>query len=454
MLKSVRAWSALAVLVAGMLLLISACGSDSNNDNNGGTPEPVDTEEARPTLTPVPPESIISPDQVLEKDAGITKHEELEWGWMFEITGPPEVQGFGQPTGDGVKIAVEEINAAGGFQVGDTIYTIKLIEHDTQSSVENTIAVARELITDDKVKIIFGPATLGEPEITPFTQANEVIHLCPCQQREQGALSSIDKAHGESQWAFQTLLPFSLLISQAGENFKVEYPDLHSIALICQNSATGRDICERTKTAYAAAGIQIVGDIQYFPVGTTDYRPYLTSLQSGDPDYLFNYDDPLSTVEIVKQALQLGIGRLHLVTVPADLVQPLIGFPFDVPISAGAAPRNQVVPTSPEVKDFFQRYKDYLGGGNLPPAGFVSLMTYDYVYMVAAAMQQADTVEDTTAIAKALETLHYNGVAEDDLYFNSGHFAVHGTEPCTVIYGDPKPTITCTRNAPPDAAKY
>jgi ABC-type branched-subunit amino acid transport system substrate-binding protein len=82
-------------------------------------------------------------------------------------------------------------------------------------------------------------------------------------------------------------------------------------------------------------------------------------------------------------------------------------------------------------------------------------MTYDYAYMVAAAMQQAGTVDDTTAIAKKLETLHYNGVAEDDLFFNSRHLAVHGTEPCVVRTGaDDKETIKCTHVAPPpEAAK-
>lgn len=452
MLKPVRAWWALAIVVAGMVVLTSACGDDNGNGGNG-TPEPVDTEEARPTLTPVPPESIISPEQVLEKDPGVTKHEELEWGWMFELTGPPQVSGFGIPTGDGVRLAVKEINEAGGFQVGDTIYTIKLLEHDTQSNVDRTLAVARELINDNDVNVIFGPATLGEPQVTPFTQQNQVIHMCPCQEREQGALDSIEKAHDESQWAFQTLLPFSLLIGQGAQNFRTEYPDLHSMALICQDSATGRNICDETKAQYAAAGVEIIGDIEYFPIGTTDYRPYLTRLQSGDPDYVFNYDDPLSTVEIVKQALQLGVGRLHLVTIPAHLVQPLIGFEFDVPISAGAAPRNQVQPTSEEVGEYFERYREFIGA-DLPPAGFVSLMTYDYAYMIAAAMQQAGTVEDTTAIAKALETLHYNGVAEDDLYFNSGHFAVHGTEPCTVRYNQPDAIIECQHNAPPSAANY
>jgi ABC-type branched-subunit amino acid transport system substrate-binding protein len=112
-----------------------------------------------------------------------------------------------------------------------------------------------------------------------------------------------------------------------------------------------------------------------------------------------------------------------------------------------------VQPTSPEVAAFAEQYKDYLDGGDLPLAGFVSLMTYDYAFMVAAAMQQAGTVEDTTAIADALATLHYDGVAEDDLFFNSRHLAVHGTEPCVVetdpAKGDPEVTITCTHNSPP-----
>jgi ABC-type branched-subunit amino acid transport system substrate-binding protein len=144
------------------------------------------------------------------------------------------------------------------------------------------------------------------------------------------------------------------------------------------------------------------------------------------------------------------------VTVPATLVRALVGRPLTVPVSAGAAPRQGVQPTSQKAADFFARYAAYKGGQDkLPIANFVSLMTYDYAYMVAAAMQQAGTVDDTTAIAKKLETLHYNGVAEDDLFFNSRHLAVHGTEPCIVQTGaDDKETIKCTHYlAPPEAAQ-
>jgi ABC-type branched-subunit amino acid transport system substrate-binding protein len=378
---------------------------------------------------------------------------------MFELSGPPQVQGFGNPTYQGVKMAVKEINDAGGFQVGDTVYTINLIEKDTRSEIPNTIAVAQELVQDDGVKVIFGPATLGETEASQITQAAEVIHLCPCQEREHNALSSVEKAHGESQWAFQTLLPYSLLIGQAAKNFGTEYPDLHTMGLICQDSPTGHDLCENTKDAYAAEGVQIIGSIQYFPVGTTDFSPFLTNLKgAGDVDYLYNYDDPENTPTIVRQAIQLGVGKLHLVTIPANLVAAFIPeIPSNVTISAGAAPRQEVKPTSQKASDYFDRLRAFEGiapGGNLPPASFVSLMTYDYVYMVAAAMQAAGTVEDTTAIAKALEIEHYNGVAEDNLFFNTRHLAVHGTEPCTVRQnpagGDPN--IDCVHNeAPPDA---
>jgi hypothetical protein len=182
----------------------------------------------------------------------------------------------------------------------------------------------------------------------------------------------------------------------------------------------------------------------------------LTNIKrAGDPDFLYNYDNPENTPTIVRRALELGIGKLHLETVPATLVRPLTGVRLTVPVSAGAAPRQGVQPTSDKARDFFEAYTKFKGG-KLPIANFVALMTYDYAYMVVGAMQKAGTVDDTTAIARALETFHYNGVAEDDLFFNTRHLAVHGTEPCTVITdpvkGDPEVQITCTHNAPPPEA--
>jgi ABC-type branched-subunit amino acid transport system substrate-binding protein len=250
--RSRFAWIFLGLaLFAGLVAF--ACSDDEGDTPSDGTPSDTTAEATIDDATPTPYTGvIINPEDVLEKDGNASKTAELKIGWMFEASGPPEVTGFGVPTGDGVKLAVEEINEAGGFQVGNTVYTIKLIEYDTKSTEQDTIANTQALVSDDGVKVIFGPATLGETSATTITQEAEVIHLCPCQEREKHALSSVEKAHGESQWAFQTLLPFSLLVEQGASTFSTEWPDLHSMAFLCQNSATGKDICERTRDAYEA----------------------------------------------------------------------------------------------------------------------------------------------------------------------------------------------------------
>jgi ABC-type branched-subunit amino acid transport system substrate-binding protein len=194
-------------------------------------------------------------------------------------------------------------------------------------------------------------------------------------------------------------------------------------------------------------GVEVVGEI-YFPAETTDYSPFLTQLKSADPDYLFNFDDPIKQATIVKQALQLGVGRLQIASLPAEILESLVGVPLTVPVSAGAVGRQCSYPTSTKAVDYCQRYKDFKGG-ELPFASFVSLLTYDFAYMLAGAMERAGTVEDTTKIADALEQIHYNGVAEDNLFFNRRHLAVLGTDPCTVQTGEP---IVCEHNPPPPEA--
>lgn len=309
--------------------------------------------------------------------------------------------------------------------------------------------MTQELVQDEGVNVIWGPATIGETEASQITQAAEVLHLCPCQERETHALSSLEKARGESHWAFQTLLPFSLLIGQGARNFVRDYPDFKSMAILCQNTQTGHDVCGRTADAYRDVGVQVVAE-EYYPAETTDFSALLSRIKEDDPDFLFNFEPSPAQATLIKQALELEVGRLHLATLPADLIQTLVGRPLTVPVTAGAAARQHAQPTSQDAADYFDRYAAFLGGRDkLPFVAFTSLLTYDFVYMVVAAMQQAGTVEDTTAIADALETIHYDGVAEDDLFFNRRHLAVLGTESCTVQADQP---IVCTHVPPPPEA--
>jgi branched-chain amino acid transport system substrate-binding protein len=440
-------WLIIPLLLALSFVAIS-CEEEANDDDPQATAA-ESPEEAGATITP--PAEILTAADVLAKDPSATNEGSVTWGFMFELSGGV-LSGFGQPTGDGVLLAVDEINKAGGFQVGDTVYTIELVERDTKSTVEQAIAIAQELVRDEGVNVIWGPATVGEPEATAITQPQEVLHLCPCQERETTALSSVEKSEGESHWAFQTLLPFSLLIDNGARNFIEDYPEVQTTALICQNTATGQDVCGRTADAYRNQGLDIVAE-EYFPPGTSDYSPFLTDIRGEDPDQLFIFENPPNDAQVVRRALELGVGDIYNgVVVPASLLEGLVGLgPLEKPVIVGASPRQHAEPTSPEADEYFNRYAAFKGvdRAGLPPAAFTSLLMYDYVYMLIAAMQQAGTVEDTTAIADALEDIHYKGVAEDDMFFNSRHLGVHGTDPCTVLLSE----ITCEHIPAPEEAK-
>jgi branched-chain amino acid transport system substrate-binding protein len=392
MLSRPTARTLFAGLIVALLTVAVACSSDTDD---GATGEP--TSSASPNPTSAPSGDVLTPADILTKDPSVTKHEEIEWGAMFELTGP--LAGFGEPSADGLKMAVQEINDAGGFQVGDTIYTIKLIEHDTRSDIAQSLAVASELLLDDGVDVLWGPAAIGDPEITALTQEREVLHLCPCPERELTSLTSVEQAQDESRWAFQTLPAASRFLPVGAETTRRDYPQFDTFATICVNSATGQAFCDFFKDAYEDAGFDHVAQ-QLFPAGTTDFSPFITSLKRDDPDLVLNFTDAgVAQFSLLRQSWELDVGRFHIsVELPYELWESLVGGAGirDTYVAAGAAPRGHAQYTSEKARAFFEdKYEPFKGA--LPPAAFAALLTYDPAYMLMAAMQRAGTVDDTTA---------------------------------------------------------
>lgn len=439
MKKRVMPWWVPVVMAAAVVIVAAACSGGGSNGDGDEAVCGSDPSDGAPAVS----SEIVSAEDVLSKDPSITQEATVDWGWMFELAGVPQIQVFGMVTGDGVKLAVQEINEAGGFQVGDTIYKINLIEHDTRSEVANTLAITTELIKDSEVCVIWGPAAFGEAEATLITQPNQVLHLCPCQDRDTTSLSTVEKAQGESMWAFQTLPAVSRFFLRGAQNTKEEFPEFQTVALLCINTEIGQSVCGFYEDAYTEAGFDIVAR-EDFPVNTTNYNPFLTRIRATEPDILLNFDDAAAQINLLRQAMEQDVASALNTSLTPDLLVDIFGDSINDKIFlSGGIPRQAAQPTSDKAAAYFERYEEF-SGGTLPPASFVSLLTYDFVYMVVAAMQQAETVTDSTRIAEALETVRYNGVAEDDIFFDERHIAVMGSDDCTVIEGE----ANCVHSAP------
>ena len=100
---------------------------------------------------------------------------EIKVGANFELTG--NVANYGTATFEGLQLAIDEANAAGGINGKQ----IKLIKADTKSETSEAVTAATKLIADDKVKILVGPATTA-PVIaeTQIATEHKVPVLAPC----------------------------------------------------------------------------------------------------------------------------------------------------------------------------------------------------------------------------------------------------------------------------------
>ncbi len=93
--------------------------------------------------------------------------------------------GVGASTGlgilEGVKLAVEEINAAGGIKGRK----VEMLLRDTQIKPDVATAAAKELLTKEGVKIFIGPATSGEAlAVSELAKNEKVVNIAPSAKTE------------------------------------------------------------------------------------------------------------------------------------------------------------------------------------------------------------------------------------------------------------------------------
>jgi branched-chain amino acid transport system substrate-binding protein len=80
---------------------------------------------------------------------------EIRIGINYELTG--DVASYGQASVEGIELALEEVNNAGGINGK----TIRWIKYDNKSDKSQATTLATKLMTQDKVIAVLGPATSG-----------------------------------------------------------------------------------------------------------------------------------------------------------------------------------------------------------------------------------------------------------------------------------------------------
>jgi branched-chain amino acid transport system substrate-binding protein len=318
---------------------------------------------------------------------GSANANEIRIGINYELTGG--VASYGQASVEGIELAIEEINAAGGINGKQ----IKAIKYDNKSDKSQATTLATKLMTQDKVVAVLGPATSGAFKATiPEAIKNKVVVASGSATDDA---VTVDES-GVKEFAFRICFTDSYQ-GTAMANYALNNMSATKAAIIMDNSSDyAKGLASNFKKTFEEGGGTIVAT-EAFVAGDTDFNAILTKIKGQDYDVIFLPGYYEEAGLIIRQARDQGINTPIL---GADG----FGAPELVDL-AGADALNDVyfsahfssLDKDPAVADFIENFKAKYGK---EPDQFAAL-GYDLAMFVADGIKRAGST-DTVAIKDAL----------------------------------------------------
>ncbi len=333
--------------------------------------------------------------------------ETIKIGGAFNLTG--ELSSLDVPAANGAKLALKEINAAGGVNGKK----VELIMRDGKTDPATVANITTQLIESDKVAAIIG-----------FTDSDSALAAGPLCQRAgipfitAGATSpKLPAQVGDMMF----LAPFGDNVQAAvGAEFAAKKFGKSAYLLWDKGTEYTTLLADYFKKRFAELGGTIVLEDTY-QFGDKDFSAQIAKVKAlpKQPDFYYISAMPDDIGTTVKQFREAGI------------TGPIVGGDgYDTPLLvqvAGAAADNTFFTThalmdadngSPAVKKFMAAYKAEFG--HEVENAFAAL-GYDTMRLIVDAVRRAGST-DGRAIAKAIEaTKGFPGVAGELNYSATAH---------------------------------
>lgn len=332
----------------------------------------------------------------------------LVLGEIAELTGAAEA--VGGPQHNGIVLAVENINAAGGIKIGGKAVRIKLRTEDTKSDPTVGVTAVQKLLNKDNVHFLVGSlngavASAYLPIIKDRKDIIDVIvgagnpglneHISVYRPRADG-FQNID---AEVHYALK-----------AADEVMAD-----SVAILADKKLQSNAVAvPKIEKDLKAAGKKVTGPLD-FEVGATQFSSQIAALKRADTKVALFQGYASDMLTFIKQARAQGYtGSVVAASgVTADQVKQAavssedlknvsdIGTPFPADLVA-------LKVNADAAEKFATAYQKRFGA----PPGYTSASAYGGVYILVRALERANTTTDFAKIRQALDDLTLAEVPE------------------------------------------
>jgi branched-chain amino acid transport system substrate-binding protein len=323
--------------------------------------------------------------------AGAIAAEPVKIGFFMSITGRDA--SFGEVSLRGARLAVDELNAAGGV-LGRPV---ELVVEDNRSLAGESATAAKKLIARDRVAVLIGECSSARTlEAAPIAQAAGIPLITPAATNPKVTQS------GDAVFRVCFIDPFQGDVIAA---FARQRLGLKRAALLIEAGAPySVGLGEYFEKTFKALGGEIVA-VQKYSGADTDFRAQLTAIRAAQPDAIFLPGYYVAAGLVARQAKELGIKATLLGGDGFEAPQLLeIGGEAmeGVYYSTHFATEN----TGGASRAFVAAYTKLHGSA---PNG-LSALTYDAVKLAADAIKRAGTTEPKALRAALAATRDFPGV--------------------------------------------
>jgi branched-chain amino acid transport system substrate-binding protein len=298
---------------------------------------------------------------------------------------------------DGVRLATKEINAAGGVN-GNKIV---LVERDDEAKNERGVQITQEFINNEKVVATLGYINTGVALASQrFYQEAKIPVI---NNVATGTLITKQFPNAPENYVFRNGAPDSIQAPMIAKE-AVEKRGLKKVAILADSTNYGQLGREDLEKALKTYGITPVAT-EKFNLGDVDMTSQLLKAKNAGADVILTYAIGPELAQIANGMAKLGWKK------------PMIGsWTLSMASFIDTAGKNgngatmpetfiQQPATTPKRKAFVEAYlKDFKPKNGIIASPVSAAQGYDSVYLLAAAIKQANSTEGPKILA-ALQDL-------------------------------------------------
>jgi len=279
---------------------------------------------------------------------------EIVIGTHQDLSGPIKV--WGVPVSNGMKMAVEEINAAGGINGRK----LRMILEDNGYDPKRAVLASQKMVEKDKIFAMIGP--MGSPTVLAAQDIlfdAGVLQLFPLTAAE--FTYKFDPSKPQERLKFNNLLPY-VESTRAALKYMMEAKNFKKPCLMHQDDEYGKNVLDGFTQQLDAMKVP-AASVTTYKRGASDFSAQVAKMKSDGCDLVVLGTVIRETIGAMSEARKLGWDVTFLGATPTNVLEvPALGKEAVEGLYAAAAFEIPYEDTAKgKVKDWLTNYKKMFG---------------------------------------------------------------------------------------------